>query len=56
MADKIRLPSSMGGLVSYTEEYKSKLHFKPAYVIILAIIIILIVILLHIYGGTILGL
>ncbi len=54
--DKIRMPSSMGGLVSYNEEYHSKLIFKPAYVIVFCIIIMIIAITLHIYGNAWLGL
>lgn len=56
MSDKIRMPSSMGGLVSYTEEYSSKITFKPAYVVVICIIFIIIALLLHIYGSALLGL
>lgn len=45
----------MGGLVSYTSEYDSKIQFKPAYVIVFCIIVILVAIILHLYGGAILG-
>jgi len=45
--DKIRLPSSGGGLVRYFEDYKSKIEFKPHYV--LAFIILVIVIELVLY-------
>lgn len=54
-SSKIKMPSSMGGLVSYNEEYTSKLIFKPAYVIIFCIIIIIIAILLHMFGDAWLG-
>jgi len=53
--DKIRLPSSMGGLVSYTSEYDSKIQFKPAYVIVFCVVVVLIAIILHIYAGALLG-
>lgn len=53
--DKIRMPSSMGGLVSYNDEYTSKIIFKPAYVIVFCIIILIIAILLHIFGDALLG-
>ena len=49
------MPSSMGGLVRYFEEYKSKFSFKPGHVIVLVIAVIIIVIILHIYGRALLG-
>lgn len=48
--DKIQLPSGMGGLVRYYDEYKSKIAFKPGTIILFIILVILIEILLHIYG------
>ncbi len=48
--DKIQMPSSMGGLVRYFDEYKSKISFKPGHVIILCIALIIIMIVLHAYG------
>jgi len=54
--NKIRMPSSMGGLVSYTSEYESKITFKPAYVVVICIVVIIIAILLHMYGKPLLGL
>jgi len=53
--NKIQMPSSMGGLVRYFEEYKSKFSFKPGHVIVLVIAVIIIVIILHIYGRALLG-
>jgi len=53
--DRIRLPSSMGGLVSYTNEYESKIVFRPAYVVVFCIIVILIVVFLHLYARSIVG-
>jgi len=51
MADeKIRMPSSGGGLVRYFEDYKSKLQFSPVAVIVMIIIVILIEIIIHTYG------
>lgn len=35
--DKIRMPMGTGGLVSYYDEYKSKIQIKPAHVILLII-------------------
>ncbi|MBW3023128.1 preprotein translocase subunit Sec61beta [Candidatus Woesearchaeota archaeon] len=54
--DKVRMPSSMGGLVSYTDEYTTKITFKPAYVVVICIAVMIIAILLHIYGSAWLGL
>lgn len=51
MADnKIRLPSSGGGLVRYFEDYKSKIEFSPSLVIVMIIIVILIELYLHVIG------
>jgi len=56
MADeKIRMPSGMGGLVRYFDEYKSKLHFRPGHIIILCIVMIIIITFLHLYGKAFLG-
>ena len=56
MADKVRMPSGMGGLVRYFDEYKSKITFKPGHIIILCIVVIIIMIILHAYGAALLGL
>ena len=53
--DKVQMPSSMGGLVRYFDEYKSKISFKPGHVIVMAIAIIIIIIILHLYGKALLG-
>lgn len=42
MADKIQMPSSGGGIVRYFDDYKSKIEFKPSYIIIFIVIVILI--------------
>ncbi len=49
--NKIRLPSGQGGLTRYFDEYKSKIEFSPAGVIVLAIIVMIIIIFLHYFGG-----
>ena len=49
--DKIRMPSGMGGLVRYFDEYKSKIEFKPRTVVLFIILVILIEIILHSYGS-----
>ena len=53
--DRIRLPSSMGGLVSYNSEYDTKIKFKPGYVVVFCVIVLVIVIILEIYGKSLLG-
>lgn len=52
MADKVQMPSSMGGLVRYFDEYKSKLELSPGAVIVLIILLVVIEIILHSYGGA----
>jgi len=46
--DKIQMPSGMGGLVRYFDEYKSKIEFKPTVVMAFIILVIVIEIFLHI--------
>ncbi len=53
--DKIQMPSSMGGLVRYFDEYKSKFEFKPMMVIVLIVLVIIIEILLHSFGKNFIG-
>lgn len=48
--DKITMPASMGGLVRYFDEYKSRIEFDPGHIIILAIVIIVLEIVLHVSG------
>ena len=56
MADnRIRLPSSEGGLMKYGEDSPGKFQLKPHYVIGLAIAIIIIFAYLSAYGGKIFG-
>jgi len=43
---KISMPSGMGGLMRYFDEYKSKIQMKPAYVIALVAILIALVVLI----------
>ena len=57
MADnKISMPSGMGGLIRYFDEYKSSIQLKPGHVIVVVIVVILIEILLHWQGYAMLGL
>lgn len=53
--DRIQLPSGMGGLVRYFDEYKSKLVIKPGHIIIICVVIMVIMILLYTFGNSILG-
>ena len=53
--DKISMPSGMGGLVRYFDEYQSKIKFKPGHIIVLCIIVIVIMIFLYTWGNSLLG-
>ena len=53
--EKVSMPSSQGGLVRYFDEYKSKIEFKPGYIILFVVLIIIIEILLHTQGYRFLG-
>ena len=53
--DKISMPSGIGGLVRYFDEYKSKITFKPGHIIIFAAAIMLIMLFLYGYGNALLG-
>ena len=45
---KISLPSGMGGLVRYFDDYKSKIEFKPEHVVIGIVLVIIVEILLQV--------
>jgi len=48
MADeRIRMPSSGGGIIRYYEEYKSKVEIQPTYIIAAVIAVIVLIIVLH---------
>jgi len=49
--NKIRMPSGQGGLTRYFDEFKSKIEFSPAAIIVLSIVIMIIIILLHYFGS-----
>jgi preprotein translocase subunit Sec61beta len=49
--DKINMPSGIGGLVRYFDEYKSKIVFKPGTVLVIVFIIIVFMALLHNFGA-----
>ena len=54
--EKMQMPSGMGGLVRYFDEYKSKLEFKPGHIIVLAIAVIVLMVLLYTFGPALFGL
>ena len=47
MVEKIHMPSSGGGLVRYFDDYKSKIEFKPIFVVVFIILVIILEIYLH---------
>ena len=49
------MPSGMGGLTRYFDEYKSKIRIKPGHIIIMCLFIMAIMIFLYTYGNTLLG-
>ena len=53
--DRISMPSGMGGLVRYFDEYKSKIKFKPGHIIVLSVVVIIIMLFLYSYGNRLLG-
>ena len=53
--DKIQMPSGMGGLVRYFDEYHSKLVIKPGHIILIGILLMVIMILLYTFGSGWIG-
>ena len=53
--NRITMPSGMGGLMRYFDEYKSKIRIKPGHIIIMVGVVIVIMIFLYSYGNAILG-
>jgi|TARA_B100002003_G_scaffold116738_1_gene107804 preprotein translocase subunit Sec61beta len=53
--NKISMPSGMGGLMRYFDEYKSRIRIKPGHIIIMVVIVMAIMIFLYSYGNTLLG-
>lgn len=49
MADSINMPGGFGGLMRYSEEYDSKIKFKPAHIIAFVIGIVVLVLALKIF-------
>ncbi|HLC96079.1 MAG TPA: preprotein translocase subunit Sec61beta [Candidatus Nanoarchaeia archaeon] len=54
--DRVQMPSGMGGLVRYFDEYKSKIEFKPGHIVTLCVVVIIIMIFLYVFGASMLGL
>ncbi|MBN1157386.1 preprotein translocase subunit Sec61beta [Candidatus Woesearchaeota archaeon] len=50
--NKIQMPSGMGGIVRYFDDYKSKIEIKPGHVLVLIVLIIIIMLFLNTYGRT----
>ena len=48
--DRVQMPSSMGGIVRYFDDYKSKIEFKPGHIVVLAVLVMVIELLLHKFG------
>jgi len=44
--NKISMPSGMGGLMRYFDEYQSRIKLKPAHVILLVIVLLIFVLVL----------
>lgn len=53
--DKIRIPSSGGGLTRFNEDTDTKIVLSPGAVIIFCIAIVIIIALLHYLGGRFLA-
>jgi len=49
------MPSGIGGLVRYFDEYKSKIEFKPGHIIILTLFVIAVMLVLLSFGNAWLG-
>ena len=53
--NKIQMPSGMGGLTRYFDDYKSNITIKPGHVIVLIVVIAVLMILLHVQGSALFG-
>ena len=54
-SNKITMPSGMGGLTRFSDEYKSKVSVKPGHVIIICAVVVILLIILHLQGAALLG-
>ena len=55
-SNKIQMPMSQGGLITYYDEDNSKINLKPGHVVVMVIIIIILQLFLIEYGYTLIGL
>ncbi len=53
--NKVSMPSGMGGLMRYFDEYKSKIRIKPGHIIVMCLVVIMIMVFLYTYGNRMLG-
>ncbi len=53
--EKSFIPSSMGGLVRYFDEYKSKFQIKPGVVVVACVVVVVLLLLLQIFGKSLFG-
>lgn len=53
--NRITMPSGMGGLMRYFDEYKSKIRIKAGHIIIMVVVVMVIMIFLYTYGNRLLG-
>lgn len=53
--ERITMPSGMGGLMRYFDEYKSRIRIKPGHIMVMCGVVIVIMIILYSYGYSILG-
>ena len=53
--DKVSMPSGIGGLERYFDDYKSKREFQPGHVIVLIGLVMLILIILYSFANSCLG-
>ncbi|MBT7903355.1 preprotein translocase subunit Sec61beta [Candidatus Woesearchaeota archaeon] len=51
-SNKVSMPSGIGGLTRYFDDYKSSIQIKPGHVVIVCIVVMIIILLLHVMGGT----
>ncbi len=53
--NKVRMPSSMGGLVRYFEDYRSSFEIRPGVVVVACVVVIALVLILRAYGNRWIG-
>jgi len=48
--NKVSMPSGIGGLVRYFDEYKSSIELQPMHVVFLCIAVIVFMVLMHMFA------